>query len=534
MNKALRFAGLIRVSTEQQAEEGESLRTQKASIEKDAAQLGGTIVAWYGGQEHATPGYEKSEVDRLVRDAAKDRRAFDAVMVANADRWSRDNTKSQAGLDVFKLNRVRFFVGVSEYDLYNPEHVLFLGMSAVIGRFQAQHQNRKSMLNRIERAKRGLPTCGKLPFGRTFDRKAERWGIDPKQQALVADCAKRYLAGERLPDLAEEYGLNHSNLHKVLMHRCGTDWEIVFESDELNIHETVKIAVPRLLDERTIAAVRRKALANKTFEHKQPKYQYLLGGMVFCAHCGYAMFGQTNHGKRSYYRHAHTYRVRGCTQPKTWVLAEDLEENVIRHLFETFGNPLAVQRAIDEATPNRDKIAEYQERQKRLEDALAKVKVGRDRILRLVTKGTITDTDAEDELSALAKREQGHHEELSRLEECLANVPTKELMHAVAGRVSAKFTALRHHANASLDDMTWDDRRLLCQTVFGGNLPDGRRMGVYISWDEDKQWRYTIRGHLIDELDQLPFPVADVDSAFTFGTPRKQRELVAVTGFAYP
>jgi hypothetical protein len=30
------------------------------------------------------------------------------------------------------------------------------------------------------------------------------------------EIAKRYLAGEKLPDLAEEFNMNHANLHKIL------------------------------------------------------------------------------------------------------------------------------------------------------------------------------------------------------------------------------------------------------------------------------------------------------------------------------
>jgi DNA invertase Pin-like site-specific DNA recombinase len=73
----LRFAALIRVSTEQQERTGESLRTQAKQNDQDVAFLSGKIVARYGGQEHATPGWEKGEVDRLIADAAKGK--FDAV-----------------------------------------------------------------------------------------------------------------------------------------------------------------------------------------------------------------------------------------------------------------------------------------------------------------------------------------------------------------------------------------------------------------------------------------------------------------------
>jgi DNA invertase Pin-like site-specific DNA recombinase len=156
----LRFAALIRVSTEKQEREGESLNTQRADCVRDVERLGGTITEWYGGQEHATPGWEKKELKRLIADAGKGR--WGAVIVNNADRWSRDNTQSKEGLDAFRKHGLRFFVGSSEFDLFCPTHNLFLGMSAEIGQFVAANQFKKSVENRIARAKRACPwpaTC---------------------------------------------------------------------------------------------------------------------------------------------------------------------------------------------------------------------------------------------------------------------------------------------------------------------------------------------------------------------------------------
>src|SRR5262245_24872615 len=98
--KPLRFASLVRVSTEAQERQGESLRVQTAANERDVARLGGVIVARYGGVEHGSVGFEKKELDRLLSDAA--RHKFDAVAVAFADRWSRDNAKSKEGLEVLR------------------------------------------------------------------------------------------------------------------------------------------------------------------------------------------------------------------------------------------------------------------------------------------------------------------------------------------------------------------------------------------------------------------------------------------------
>src|SRR5690349_8851512 len=100
-SQSLRFAALIRVSTEKQEKHGESLRTQKSAVTQAVKSLGGKIVTWYGGQEHGVPGYEKKEVDRLLKDAKSKASPFNAVIVSHADRWSRDNEKSAEGLKVF-------------------------------------------------------------------------------------------------------------------------------------------------------------------------------------------------------------------------------------------------------------------------------------------------------------------------------------------------------------------------------------------------------------------------------------------------
>ena len=69
----LRIAALIRVSTERQEQLGESLRAQRTAVERAAEAVGGKVVEWYGGQEHATPGHEKAHVNRLLGDAAAGR-----------------------------------------------------------------------------------------------------------------------------------------------------------------------------------------------------------------------------------------------------------------------------------------------------------------------------------------------------------------------------------------------------------------------------------------------------------------------------
>jgi DNA invertase Pin-like site-specific DNA recombinase len=260
--KPLRFACFVRVSTEQQEKWGESLRVQRNANARDVERLGGRIVERYGGQEHGTAGWERAELDRLLADAARSK--FDAVIVAYADRWSPDNAKSKAGLEVFRRHGVRFFVGSTEMDLHLLEHRLMLGINAEIGEFIARQQAKKSLETRLERARKGIPTAGKIPFGRTYDRDAGTWRIDPVAKRQIEEIADRIMGGTSLNDLAREYELNHSNLSRTLRLHSGEEWSYTLGG------EVFTCRVPRLLPERTIRTVREVLKALEGQPHVRP------------------------------------------------------------------------------------------------------------------------------------------------------------------------------------------------------------------------------------------------------------------------
>ena len=214
---------------------------------------------------------------------------------------------------------------------------------------------------------------------------------------------------------------------------------------------------------------------------------------------------------------------------------ETLEEVVIGRLFEVFGNPVAVQRAIEAATPNTEKMEEARSRLDNLAKELKQVKDGRGRILRLVSKGTtLSEEEADQELSQLRERENRLKEESNRLVATLDNSPTPEAIKAKARQVCEAFkkhigTKKKKHTetepdytdtkqclmfwkiNASLDSMTWEEKKALAQQVFAGKLTDGRRRGIYLKRDEadqyrgQKTWKYTILGHLIETEGDLEF-----------------------------
>jgi DNA invertase Pin-like site-specific DNA recombinase len=517
----LRFACLCRVSTEDQEERGESLRTQHNQLEQAVAAVGGVVAKWYEGQEHGTEGHERRLFDQLLTDAGK--RSFDAVMVVDPSRWSRDNVRSETGLEVLRDAAVRFFVLATEYNLYDNHARLFLGISGVINSFYAREQRAKSLLNRIARAKRGVPSAGRLPFGRNYDRDTDKWSVDPGKRAKVEDVATRYLAGERLERLAREHGIAYNFLCRTLRHGCGDKWVIDFEAKDLNISESVTMRVPRLLDDKVIREVCKRLDAKRTFLHGSPLHDYLLSGRVFCGQCGHPLSGHPGaKGKYLYYAHSQRYPGKDCPlTPRPMVSAPKLEGQVVSELFRLFGNPAQIARAVKRAVPDGDKLLK---RRKQLEDEVVKVERARERVLALVAKDLVSDEQAERQLLEQKRRGEQLRSELDGVNAQLAELPREEELQYYVERVEDAIFVMGPPQVDPLTGETMDtyaggndlgtllsmgreDKRRLIRAVFDGHtLPDGKPAGVYVmpagkhAPHRPKEFTFVVRGRLDFEV----------------------------------
>jgi DNA invertase Pin-like site-specific DNA recombinase len=534
----LRFAVLVRVSTEEQDEEGNSLAVQTDECEADVERLGGVIVARYGGQEHGTEGWDKPEVDRLIADAGKG--LFDAVIVNKTDRWSRDNKKSDEGVEAFLRHGIRFFVRTREYDLGDEDDEFSLGLDVLIGKRWARSMARRSLKSRVRRAREdNVPTSGRLPFGRTYDHPRGKrhprgtgtgWGVDPAKQALVADVAARYLAGESLKALADEYDLNHSFLCKVLREQCGSEWKVEYRSKRGDLCETVPMTVPRLLPEETIRAVGARLEAKRTYLRKGGRkvHDYLLSGFVFCATCGHALCGKPDRHGVLHYAHTHHDASRLCpARPRPYVRAAPLEEKVLRLLFDTFGSPAHLEKAVGAAVPDRDRLLARKAKKDR---ELAAAEKSLARVVDAIADGLLSRDEAAAKLGKLRSHRDGLRKDLDALALELSGADLDTVARYVDvfkrrdGRGHAVVVSgepderTDEHGNvwrgsplggnnlATRLSMTRADERALVEAVFTGTLRCGDPPGVYVCLTGDARpygrhnWGFKLRGLLPFEL----------------------------------
>ncbi len=519
----LRFAPIIRVSTEKQEQRGESLKTQRTQIIQSVESLNGVIPesCWqYSGQEHATPGQERARLEKLLQDASLDK--FDAVIICDASRWSRDNAKSKAGLEILKANGIRFFIGTMECDLFNPTQNLLLGMSAEIGEFQALEQARKSITNRIHRARRGIPTVGQLPFGRTFNKSTGEWGIDEDKKTLIQGAVRRYIAGERMKDIAESVGIHPISFFRILKGRLGSEWEVSYVNKKVNVNETVIMTIPPLIDDPEILnAVKERMRINTLYVRGNRKYSYILSGYLFCGRCGSKMQGSVNrHGRfRRYYFH---WRLgnNGCKFRKM-IPATELENAMLLQLVKTFGDYQKIEEAIQKAMPNMTKRNELADESSQLTKELEKLTIGKDRVIEKIAADQITSEEVNKFMTNFRERKEAIENRLSAIETELTNVPDVKHVKALskwAGKVISDAT--RNHPELIFKrSEAW--KRKFIEKVFSGVNATGQRLGVYVNYDEEqKNITFEIKGlfestvHTLPMTDEELINIFDLDSQY--------------------
>jgi len=482
MEKQLRFAPLIRVSTEDQAKRGESLHTQKKQLKSAIESLGGIIYQWYAGQEHATPDQERKILNELIHDAQQQK--FDAIMVADMSRWSRDNRKSKEYLEILRNFHIKFFLCTREFDLFNPTEGLMIGMGVEIAEFFAREQRYKSMINRVERARSGKPSCGKLPYGRYYDKDTKEWGCDKRKQFTIQKIAKLYLDGDySFKELGERFGMNPTNLHNTLLHRCGKTWEQRFISKDLNISETILTNIPRLLPDEIIDKIQQKSKDRRTWDRKARKHKYLLSKVIFDEETGRALTGTANQRGQRYYK-----PHQGC-EFRYQINADLLEDAVLGELFDVLTSTGSLLYAVREAYPAK-KI------ENELKEKLASLKKERNAVERKLQNYLTAIADYEGEnlteflgnlrfnIQELEKKKDSLNKEISDLEYKLNMLPSDEEIKNKRDWMHKQIIQ-RHKesfwkCDVSLINLPFDDKREIVKLIFGGWDENDRRYGIYI------------------------------------------------------
>jgi site-specific DNA recombinase len=428
-----------RVSGHSQAKE-ETIETQRHYLEEWAARSGHEVIGWYADEavRSIVPIPERPEGGRLIRDAKKGK--FDIVAIYHIRRWSRYMQVWYDGKRLLDESGVELLCLNDDLRDETPGDRFSLGVKLLVGEYDRDLIEQNCLDGKYRRAHEGGYAGGVVPYGYrvTGARKQRRLEPDPAEADIVRriylwlvedalSCVQiaRRLNAMRVPTAcqAQEEGRHRSHCKDVrglwtnsrvsrIVRNPTYCGERQFGASNKGRRGTVTQRVEALIDPSTWDRAQKRLEENTLMARRNAKHEYLLRGLVICAHCGRRCYGKTmNKGNpvAYYVCNRKTLKHQGyepdlppCPLPhvRADALEQDLWAKLRPLILDVEGT---IQKLQDRLAGGGDRMSGLQETMDALRLAVERKRAARRRAVDLATDGLITREELAEQVSRLQK-----------------------------------------------------------------------------------------------------------------------------------
>ncbi|WML45472.1 recombinase family protein [Neobacillus sp. PS3-40] len=510
----------IRVSTQNQVNEGYSLEAQEDLCMKRASELGHSKsqVRVYREEGRSGEDIDRPMMNQLREDTANG--IITTVIITDPDRLTRDLTDKLIVCKEWDRQYVDIIFIDTEYQ-NTPEGQMFFNMRSVFAQFElAQIRKRtiRGRLRAVEKDKKIMP-MRTAPYG--YDYKDGKLLINIQEAEFVKKIYDWYLIGLTLreiggklfnegavPKRKESKNFGASSISRILTSEIyigkyvynkretkkawgertasGNQRKTYKLRDEAN---WIRVDVPAIIDEKTYILAQNKRVNNKR-KGGNIKFDYLFRGMIRCKHCGRIWECTTYNGRKdkttgemkkyAVYRCPNLNPKRygdGIEKCKSQSIRIDLLEKYIMDLIyrtlsnkEMFKQVIKNQLLVTDDTLD-DEILELEKQLKRKIDE-------RDRIKRMyVVAQVITEEEMLKDMKKINPEIKKITDDIDKLnrkkENQVSNQITDEYIDLIIRNIEKMFEN---------EDMMFKDKRQLMELLIDEITIDGRseKIGITI------------------------------------------------------
>lgn len=282
-----RVALYVRVSTQEQAQEGYSVGEQKDRLLSFCKAHDWTIADLYVDGGYSGSNLDRPAMQKLMSETDK----FDVVLVYKLDRLSRSQRDTLHLIeDIFLPNNVDFVSMQESFDTSTPFGKAMIGLLAVFAQLEREQIKERTRMGRMARAKLGLfHGGGFIPVG--YNCVEGKLVPDPYEAEQVRLIFQWFLSGLSLFAIRKRlieggYTNKHRSyssytaVRNILENPLYTGQihfrDVVVE----NAHEAI-ISVEDFQMAQALRKKQREKVTSTPFRSK-----YLLTGLIFCGVCG--------------------------------------------------------------------------------------------------------------------------------------------------------------------------------------------------------------------------------------------------------
>lgn len=419
----------IRVSTDEQADEGYSIDAQRERLKAYALSQDWVIQDSYIEEGVSAKNMDRPELKRLLNDLKADHSDHKIVLVYKLDRLTRSVSDLHTLLDYFDRHQTKFRSATEVYDTTTAIGRLFITLVGAMAQWERENLAERTKMGQIEMTRQGKWSGGHRPFG--YDYNNGNLEINHAEAAIVKEIYDRYLAGSGTPkilkwlndpthpQLASNKRWTLNNLKYVLQNPlyCGMvrygyrDLKGRRQTNSM-IEEGNHEAILSLENFNRAQELRSK---RKTMPSRSGTGTYSLTGILRCGKCGYSMSGDTRYKKnklesepRRYYTCVERIHSGLCDMPRQ--KESHLENAVLTHL-EQYHQDLS--RDMSTFTLRSDDQAEMDA----LRNEISKITSRKNRWMNAFENGDIESSVLKDRLNELRSKEVQLNEKIAELEQ---------------------------------------------------------------------------------------------------------------------
>lgn len=365
-----RAAIYIRVSTQEQAQEGYSVGEQKERLIAYCKAQDWLIADIYVDGGYTGSNLKRPGIQKLMTETDK----FNVVLVYKLDRLSRSQRDTLYLIEeIFLPNKVDFVSMQESFDTSSPFGKAMIGLLAVFAQLEREQIKERTKMGRIARAKTGLyHGGGYIPIGYNYEN--GHLVVNPYEAEQVKKIFEWYLEGASLKTITgrlQEAGYTNrygsysswSSVRNILENE--TYLGRIHFGDVLvcDAHEPL-ITEEQFSKVQALRCRRREQYGTWAFQSK-----HLLTGMLYCGHCG-GRYYLRNSGKYKYYScYSRTKQIKAMIKApncknKNWKGSE-LEPRIDAKIRELLCSPEMVAEIISHK-PNPIPLAENINLEKRI------------------------------------------------------------------------------------------------------------------------------------------------------------------------
>ena len=374
---------------------------------------------------------ERPGLERALKEAEAGR--FDLLLVYRVDRLSRSVRGLAQVLDRLDSADVLFRSATEPFDTASSSGRMMVQMLGVFAEFERATIVERTIAGMERKAARGEWTGGSVPFGYRLDSDRRFLVPHPAEASVVPEIFRRYVerleGSSALAQRLTERGLrtqggkpfNVKAVLSILRNRAYVG-EIFFRGNHHPApHEPL---VDKDLFERAQQKLRERS--EDISLRRSNSSEYLLTGLIKCAHCGKRYVGASANGNGGRYRYyvcfsRQRYGKSACEGER--LPADQLEEAVLEQLLGVLEREPLVRQAIKEAFAELDAEQPRRvEELERIDGDLRNTEGSLDRYFRAFEEGTMPESACGPRIGELTERLRGLE---ARREELRAEEPAE-------------------------------------------------------------------------------------------------------------